>query len=146
MSWFFRRRRRDVPEVRGRPFDDSVDTPSVVQAGGPQFFSPNRRLPRREFSDSPDYRGYGGAPHAIFSIRPLKVGRKVALVGRTFPPMQAFFPAWSAFRSLAVAMPSRARFCVQRKQRREVLFAKQVAGRRGLSGPYRRTESSNWRC
>lgn len=52
---------------------------------------------------------------------------------------------WRAFNVLAVN--KKVHFCVQRKQRREVLFARKIAGRSGLGlrGVVRRPESS-WRC
>lgn len=43
--------------------------------------------------------------------------------------------------------PSAVKFCVQRSSRREVLFARGVAGRRGSApGPYRRTQRSYYGC
>lgn len=53
------------------------------------------------------------------------------------------------FNRLSVRVPGRVQFCVQRKQRREVLFAREIAGFRrspGAGGHYRRNEDSNWRC
>lgn len=51
---------------------------------------------------------------------------------------------------VGISTPSRVYFCVKRKQRREVLFARKVAGhfRRspGRGGSYRRTQSSYYRC
>lgn len=49
---------------------------------------------------------------------------------------------------LEVRVPQRVRFCLQRKQRREVLFAWKRAGFRG-SAPkrfYRRSQNSQYRC
>lgn len=54
-------------------------------------------------------------------------------------------PRYSALRILQ--SNPRVRHCVQRRRRREVLFAHRVAGRSGGSpGPYRRTYSSQFRC
>lgn len=53
----------------------------------------------------------------------------------------------SLLASIKMRAPARVRFCVQRKSRKEVLFAKGVAGRRGRSpGPYRRKQSSYYSC
>lgn len=75
----------------------------------------------------------------------------VTSAGRVFQPSSAkrfldgrFKPVLTG---LSVRYPTQMKFCVQRKERREVLFAKRVAGRRGGSpGPYKRREWSNWRC
>lgn len=55
------------------------------------------------------------------------------------------------FNVLSVPFSRRTRMCVQRKTRKEVLFAlrrKGVVNRRspGRGGTYRRTQSSQWRC
>jgi len=42
-------------------------------------------------------------------------------------------------------LDSRTSVCVRRRQRKQVLFARGVAGRRGLSGP-RRSFHSQWSC
>jgi len=50
--------------------------------------------------------------------------------------------------ALSVRVPTRVKFCLQRKQRREVLFAFRRAGYGG-SAPkrsYRRTQNSQYRC
>lgn len=50
-------------------------------------------------------------------------------------------------RSLFFRAPSRVALCVKRKIRREVLFGKSIAGRRGGSpGPYRRSPESAYSC
>jgi len=66
----------------------------------------------------------------------------------TSRPLQAIRRAdWRAFQKLQVRRPSRDMMCVRRLQRKQVLFAKKVAGRRGGSpGPYRRNQFSNWSC
>lgn len=57
-------------------------------------------------------------------------------------------PRWLQLRSLWMQAPSRVRFCVRRKQRKEVLFA---LGRAGYSGSarkmhWRRNASSQYSC
>lgn len=48
---------------------------------------------------------------------------------------------------LEIRVPARVRFCLRRKQRREVLFARRKVGFSGATkGPYRRTANSMWRC
>lgn len=52
-----------------------------------------------------------------------------------------------ALEEVRARAPSRVRFCVQRKQRKEVLFALGRAGFSGSArGKYRRTSSSQYRC
>lgn len=72
--------------------------------------------------------------------------------GPTFSPLKGGLGSRSfeALRPLQVRVPMRARFCVQRKQRREVLFAFRRVGYSGSSpgrrNTYRRTANSHWRC
>lgn len=62
-------------------------------------------------------------------------------------PEQKIGHKYDPMRILQVQIPQRVKFCVQRKVRRQVLFAQKVAGRSGGSpGPYRRTENSNYKC
>lgn len=66
---------------------------------------------------------------------------------RYFPPPRARRGA-ALSPGLSIRLPGRVRFCVQRAQRRQVLFA---LGRAGYSGSapkrsYRRTQNSQWRC
>lgn len=68
----------------------------------------------------------GGAPRA-YSGRALR---------NTPPPLTS---------KLFAALPRQTRFCVQRQQRREVMFARGVAGSRGIR-KYRRTQNSQWSC
>lgn len=51
-------------------------------------------------------------------------------------------------RLLEIRLPAKVRFCVQRQQRRQVLFAKGRAGYRGSAKKrfWRRTANSQWRC
>lgn len=49
--------------------------------------------------------------------------------------------------ALQLRVPDRVRFCLRRKQRKEVLFARRKIGFSGATrGPYRRTGNSLWRC
>lgn len=99
-------------------------------------------------------RGYGGRPESpIKTLRrafPRVFVRASAGVSRQPNPLQAQRRRaldWRAFNALRVAVPQRVRFCIQRKSRREVLFAFRVAGRRGSApGPYRRRVESSWSC
>lgn len=64
-------------------------------------------------------------------------------------PPSAGPKAMQSLRLLSVRIPERERFCVQRKRRRETLFALNRIGRgagRLRRRAWRRTESSNWRC
>lgn len=49
---------------------------------------------------------------------------------------------------LNIQAPSRVKFCVRRKIRREVMFARNMAGRRGIGRgkTWRRSENSNYSC
>lgn len=72
--------------------------------------------------------------------------------GPTFSPLKGglFGRSFDGLRPLQIRAPMRARFCVQRKQRREVLFAFRRVGYSGSSpgrrNHYRRTANSHWRC
>lgn len=72
--------------------------------------------------------------------------------GPTFSPLKGGLGSRSldALRPLQIRVPMRARFCVQRKQRREVLFAFRRVGYSGSSpgrrNTYRRSANSHWRC
>lgn len=92
--------------------------------------------PLRRIQVAPDYRRRARMSGTL--LAPLSAKPRVARLssGR-----------YSALRLLQVRAPMRARFCVRRKQRREVLFA---MGRAGFSGSapgryFRRAESS-YRC
>lgn len=58
--------------------------------------------------------------------------------------------SWSEFRRLQIASPGKVDFCVRRKVRRSVLFAKGIGGRRhsapGRGGSYYRRQESAWSC
>lgn len=64
---------------------------------------------------------------------------------RGFRPLSVQDIAW---RSLRIRAPAKVVFCVRRKERREVLFAKQRAGFRGSAKKrfWRRSQNSQYRC
>lgn len=73
--------------------------------------------------------------------------------GRPGSQRQLPFPAkrlgFSDLKKLRIKEPKVVLFCQQRRERREVLFAKKVAGYRrspGRGGTYRRRAESQWRC
>lgn len=128
--------------------------------GEEKLYSSNRMLPRdtnREVEASLLY----GAPRSAVYLDGISAGRKPNRVVRRPSGYFPFpFPAKHAVRrSEAMRLvsplwrvelkrqPMRVRFCVQRKERREVLFA---LGRAGFSGSapgrYRRVVSSNYGC
>lgn len=81
---------------------------------------------------SPVVRVVAGVPRGRSPITPLQAKRRHALSMLSFQRLQA---------------NPRERLCVRRLQRKQVLFAKRVAGRRGGSpGPYRRNYLSSWSC
>lgn len=80
------------------------------------------------------------------------VARAKALVPSYKLPSRLSQTAWSAqLRELRVRHPARDVLCVRRLQRKQVLFAKRVAGHKlrrspGRGGSYHRTEWSSYRC
>lgn len=91
-----------------------------------------------------------GRPRRVLGS-PVLAGPRIARQLRPYSPpasqIRRINDSWREFGRLRIAAPSRVRFCVQRLQRKQVLFARGIAGRRGSApGPYRRTENSNWRC
>lgn len=118
---------------------------------GESFFDSNRRLPRvfeddllSQFDRRAEPWPTSGRDLADYHM-PFSSGMRL---------FQSGFPAvarqgkrdYSAMRILRIAVPSKVKFCIVRKVRREVLFARDVAGRRGLSGPYRRNQNSQYSC
>lgn len=137
---------------------DRVDN---SHTGGVQYNTPNRMLPR--MSDR-DYKAtlYSGLLQAVIPnvprraevrmparrlpILPFKRARIYPNVGRPDKPI--FVGSFPAKQDFLVDLPYRARVCVRRKQRREVLFAFRRAGYAG-SAPkrrYRRTSYSKYGC
>lgn len=72
-------------------------------------------------------------------------GKSVGKLGRTHPRVLASFAEFNRLRA-----DPRTSMCVRRSQRREVLFARRVAGRVGRSpgrgGGYSRNVHSQWSC
>lgn len=127
---------------------DRVD---LFTTGGAEFDAPNGTLPRSSYRDSEQgllYKPAGAAvdrsgwlhsftPYLSFEPSPAKHRAKRDFVAR--------YPRWQYVLNRA---PSRVKFCLERGQRREVLFALKKAGFRG-SAPkrrYRRTANSNYGC
>lgn len=158
-----RRRRRDEPDTRAKPFNDGRDSysrpffnaganpfPSLAAAAPRSLVQRNTSLAKLQALDSRSWedltriRGDGGAPHAL-SKRPRRVIGPVPMPEpyRLNPLLKA-----RSYRSLNTLRADKSvTFCVRRKQRREVLFARKVAGRKGLGGGgVRRTISSSWSC
>lgn len=120
--------------------------------------SPITRLQRSLASGDPfPWSGYGAdQPHVVsFSRTRFPVVGPTVFAGVRLPiaPLQAIRRTQArdrvAFNALKVPYPGRVEFCLRRKQRREVLFAKQVAGFRrspGRGGSYVRSPFSSWSC
>jgi len=165
-----RRRRQSLPqdsplnpEVRGRPFSDSPKGEDVRQGGRPSDVGSTRSVPRREFTDLSD--PYGGVvsrrpsrtPTRLVSYSPRASARRMlAHVQRSLPPPAS--PVLTLFQKAVIARRlmtrathpiATAKFCVQRKVRKGVLFAMKVAGQRrspGKGGTYQRRRESAWSC
>lgn len=155
-----RRARRPAPQAvhfRGvsqpRLFSDAgeVHDPStVIGAPRPSLvhrFMDDFRPGGRPFPVS----GYGAdQPHVAIRRRlglPVTAAVSAAVRSPVRSPasLKRIASSWHAFNALKV--DKRVRFCVQRHQRRQVLHALGIAGRRGLGrNGVRRSENSNWRC
>lgn len=89
------------------------------------------------------------APVRLPELRAREVRRqdfavsRLPVSARARPRLRAFPPFLSPV--LAIRQPEKVRFCVRRKERREVLFALKRTGK-GSRGPRRRTANSSWRC
>lgn len=177
----FRRFRRGVPSLRPKAFSDySPDTSGddLLGSSGPQLFGPTggaptpivhrlswlqdleQRLYPDDASELRMLRGYGARePH----IAPALAQRGVHLGGtRVARPVRIPTPllkarrrlasqSWRALNALRFALPRRERICINRRVRRNVLFATKVAGRGrrfspGAGGRYYRSEFSSWGC
>lgn len=172
-----RRRSLGVPVTAGMPFTDATDSPSLdlLDTGAFQFFDATEGAPgpsvhrsnleRLRLLDS----SLPFGSRVVQSFEQLeKTGRKSVKVGlspasaRTYP--QRFFAvgksvrklglsrrSWKQFNVVRVRVPERERFCVARGVRKQVLFARGVAGRNrrfspGRGGTYHRNAWSSWRC
>lgn len=102
---------------------------------------------RRELGPSPSIAP--SVPGWVSLARQARTWKVFGPGSRVSPP-RAPAPPWGGGGvpfALVTRFPRQVRYCIQRGMRREVLFARGVAGRRGSApGPYRRKESSNWRC
>lgn len=164
---FRRFRRSQLPRHQGMPFTDVGDshTDSVSNLGRGSVLPANpqvaprslvRRLLDLDSFGNPErifWSGYGAdQPH----VSPRSAVRRsvvapVFRAARPVTPLQAKQRqlSWLAFNRLQVQAPRRVAFCVRRQQRKEVLHALGIAGRRGLvgrGGSYHRTSNSSWRC
>lgn len=111
---------------------------------------PNRRLlpvapaPTRRFESVPDpvYRTGLNRPEAArFQPVAVKFSRPLYPTPRTLPPAhpRSF---WRENRSqLEVKVPWKAKVCADRRERREVLFSLDVAGRRGVGKGKRKRQN-----
>lgn len=120
-------------------------------SGDPQIRSSVSALPRDVAAASSSF--LHGPHRAIVFTPPAPFKRLPARRGVVYAPPPVRTPTrksggpWRFWGSLSVRVPERVKFCVQRKERREVLFARRVAGRRGTApGPYRRSPKSQWSC
>lgn len=140
------------------------------RGGGASFDAPNQRLPSAQErvqqaieSDALDW-GYGGEPPmqgegaarvwipVANAPRP-KAGRLRLLKGLWRTPLPAKRLSkrqqYKALSRLQIRKPAVTLFCQQRRERREVLFSKKIAGFKrspGRGGSYRRRPESQWRC
>lgn len=159
-----RRRREDRYEPRHRAvaFNDSRDKARELvpfrwgvpydwtrteTVRPPTRFSVHRFPGRAEGTDL--VRWGLGARSAQASFDPVRAVHQllgaspVVRVGPSPRPLQAF----RGFNVLRFPAPGKVLACVRRRMRREVMFAKQIAGRRGLgTGGVRRTADSAWSC
>lgn len=136
---------------------DSIDDTSI-RSGGPLILSPSEAAPagyRRVLDPysvplkAPEstWRVWGAQPHiSLRSVRGNIGGIPDYFFRPSFPLLKAGFPP----PRLTLRAPSKVRFCVQRHTRREVLFARKVAGYKhrspGSGGRYNRRAESSYRC
>lgn len=132
--------------------------------GGRQYYRPSGTLPHstdRDLGRSGTLRPYAdtlflhpGVP-GVYPARPVRFVVHSSVVVRKGPrPTKPMLGPLSRSYFLTGDLPSRVRFCVQRKQRREVLFAYRKAGYsgsgrgrwNGFRRSYRRFASSGYAC
>lgn len=163
------RRRSSTPALTAVPFNDSADSHSragFLSGGGPPS-RPSEAAPRASvhrlyriaYSESDplsllrSINGAGAPLQALNRSLRLRPVRALPLLpGKRLPhpppeSQRRLAKWWRDFNALQVRVPSKVAFCVRRKQRRETLFALDIAGRRGLGRHgVRRNENSNWSC
>lgn len=102
---------------------------------------PEDGLPATVWSSGLGSGGWGRSPHISF------VARILAALARRQATPPAKPRSFLSLGQLSFRAPARVRVCVQRKARREVLFAFNRAGFRGSApGRYRRTQDSQYSC
>lgn len=165
--------RSGVPEVIGRPFDDATDSldsqeslslPGVDQWPDSPVYPSVPAAPVRLPTRSVGAGVWGGTPQAkqghILNVnRALAWERKRRANLLHAKRVSLDLQRWRAdrerrravFNVLASPFSKRARHCVKRKVRKEVLFALRSLGRinkrsPGSGGTYRRKVESHWRC
>lgn len=97
---------------------------------------------------------FGRPSRAVYPrvVRGLSVSHKALYrsnrARRPLPKRAKHVDPFLGFNSLVIRVPTRVKFCLRRKFRREVLFARDVAGHRGIGRGKRwiRSENSNYRC
>lgn len=143
------------------------------RGGGASFDAPNQRLPSAQErvqqaieSAALDW-GYGGEPPMqgpavwapVAPNGPKAGARPRRLTDLRWPSHRQKFPLpakrlskrqqYKALATLQIRAPRATLFCQQRRERKEVLFAKKIAGFKkspGRGGSYRRRPESQWRC
>lgn len=123
--------------------------------GGPLNTGPNGTLPRAQERVQQELErrgldwGHGGRapiPAAVWD----PPGGLVRRLPRVTPAERLSRRyGYAQLSELRIRAPKATLFCQKRKVRQEVLFAKQVAGRRrspGRGGTYKRNGNSLWRC
>lgn len=97
-----------------------------------------------------DRRSYVPSPPSSPLSRPyrpavLLSGRPARFIAKPNKPAYYYGPQRLSWQAVGFRAPKQVAICVRRGVRKEVLFARKVAGRRGLAGG-RRNEFSNIRC
>lgn len=146
------RRFRSIEPVR------TLDRYSHYRSGEEVSYPSNRRLPRTHDRRPPVLLSDDVDSNRTLTVFPTVVRQSSlpGLLDRSRVTRWAFTPIRTAkrvYRDLArptPMYPETLKFCIRRAMRREVLFARKVAGRFGRSpgkrGKYRRTLESNYSC
>lgn len=146
------------------------------RGGGASFDAPNGTLPTAQErvqqaieSAALDGWGYGGEPPMqgppgvweapVAPNGPRPGARPRRLKDLRWPSPRRLLPSpakrlskrqqYKALSTLQIRAPRATLFCQQRRERKEVLFAKKIAGFKrspGRGGTYRRRPESQWRC